>query len=228
MVLDSGLIAAIFGLVGALIGGFSAFFAQRWYFNQSLKKEVIEQVYSPLLYDLKYNIEYNVYNLFPAISSEEDKLRQNPKYRYIPEELREKLFTFYETHIHNYTINVQACERLINEIIDKEIIRPYRDKGLIITESSIKDRYFVNTILRFNLDGSYLGDLPPTIPTVEYRFEHYDDMGTAALPDIQTLVKDIAEKIKDNNLVKFVKEQQPELLRKVKELKTEIEKEAKL
>ena len=98
--LDSGTA----GLLGALIGGASSFLAQRWFFKEQLKKQIREEIYYPLLDELD-NTKDRVMNFYRIASAHKwDAIYDSSKYRYIPDELREKLLQFFKQQTGDYDL----------------------------------------------------------------------------------------------------------------------------
>lgn len=231
MVLEESLIIAGIGLAGAVIGGIASFYAQRWFFNRTLKKQIIEEVYHPLLDDLEFNIKNFVNNLEYTTHSLHvwSGLRQTSKYRHIKNGLRTKVFNFYETELNNFDKKIIVCNNLIEQTINEEFIEPTKEKGEKLNFYPLGDRQFVNSILRFDTErGAYLGSLPPPIlPRLDLNDERIGHI-KGYFPIKEDFIIHMTEKIKNNPIVIETKQKRIELLNEIKDLQAEIEKEAQL
>lgn len=228
MEIDPNLMAAIFGLVGAGIGGLTSFLVQKWHFKKSLKKQVIEEVYHPIIYDLENDISYQINNLQNTLSTKWEGISRNSKDMWVPEELRQKLAHFFNIQLKSYDIDITFCNTLITNAIQKDVIEANRDKGITITQGSLLTRGFINTILRFDPEtGEYLGNTMPEIPTIEFAFSSFEDI-KAHTPTQADLLREMAEKIKNSEIVKKVKLTRLSLIKEINELTEELKKNAKL
>ena len=220
--------ALVSGLVGAAIGGSLSFFAQRWYFKQSLKKQVIEEVYFPLLEYMQSSVERSIHNLQDASLKTWAEMRESSKHRWIPEKLRTKLAEFFGLEVHNYNVSIAACNNIIYEFTGKFLVQKSGNNTILHNFPNFTQQNFANIVLRRDTEhGGYVGDLPPILE-FSWNFSRLKEDANLEFENTEQFIDYISNEVKDHTVIKETKQKQIELIGKIKELENEIENQTKL
>jgi hypothetical protein len=118
----------IVAMLGVVIGSFITFISQRKIQERAWKKERAEEIYAPLLDQLR-DVEANLCKLTPNPSYPEwQGLRERHLLHWIKPELREKLWKFFDVELHNFNIGLINTINGVRELGQKEILQNIKEE----------------------------------------------------------------------------------------------------
>lgn len=220
------LVPALAGaIIGGAITGGIAFFVQKWYFNQLNKKRTIEEVYFPILDELEMYVENSLKNFQEVTIPKWVELKGNSKYRWIPENLRNKIRELLEIKIiGNYNIHLNACNRLVQE----ELVKQLKDVD-IAGNINLKDFGFSRIILQKDIEsGGYINSMPD-IEIFQEAYNKLKENGKIKndVEDLDHFILFLAIQIKENPLLKQLRKEREEFIIETNSLKKEIQDQTK-
>ncbi|MCX6815752.1 MAG: hypothetical protein NT120_02785 [Candidatus Aenigmarchaeota archaeon] len=228
LVIDPTIISVASGLIGVIIGGVLSFYAQKWYFKQTIKNDRNRDIYNPLLDELEFRVKEAIDNLDKVEIEKWAELKQTSRYRDIEENLRKELIQFFDTELSEYNNDIEYCHRAIYDKFGDEI---RKDKNSIFLNlSNTKNPSFPNTILRYDTkEKIYVGSWKPFIPTIVWESIQRADYGIDKIntpfpeENMTTIMFETADKLKDDKKFVRLKQKRIDLLDKIKELMEKIE-----
>ncbi|MBN2042579.1 MAG: hypothetical protein JW754_02125 [Candidatus Aenigmarchaeota archaeon] len=239
----AGYILGLFGAsLGFLIGGSFTYYINKRLQEKDWKRELNERIYYPLLDELHRIRDYYLMGYKTDIDlTEWDRIKSEHLHYQIDRKIGEIINDFFVIKFHNFIVSVNAANRRIKEIVEKELMEVfefdkkfiwhYKEGGFSINNTQVSSfiEAFSSMLLckdKIGCPGSNPNDFVQANNNYEHIKKHYEDLFSkkAKFQKMEEFLHFMWEKTKEEGIIKSTRKKQKGVIKEINDLINEIKK----